>query len=88
MAETIQIRPGILEWREIEGEIVVVDTRSATYLAVSHSGAKLWPALLAGAQQEELVATLTAEFDLDAATATRDVVAFLETLGEQDLLVR
>src|SRR4051794_38311909 len=34
MAETLRLKPGALEWREIDGEVVVLDTRASKYLAV------------------------------------------------------
>lgn len=86
MSETFRLRGDQLEWREIEGEIVALDGRSSEYIAVNRTGAALWPDLLAGATREELVAKLTDSFDVDDATAGRDVDAFLDVLRERDLL--
>ena len=46
MSRSLRIRPGVVEWRQLEEEIVAVDTRQSTYMAVNRSGALLWPALL------------------------------------------
>jgi hypothetical protein len=86
MNDVFQLRGEQLEWREIEGEIVALDGRAAEYLAVNRTGAVLWPCLLAGSTREELVARLTESFDVDEASAERDVDAFLETLRERGLL--
>ena len=86
MSETFRLRGDQLEWREIEGEIVALDGRSSEYIAVNRTGAAIWPDLLAGATREGLVARLTDSFDVDEATAGRDVEEFLEVLRERDLL--
>jgi hypothetical protein len=86
MTGKVRLRPGILEWREIEGEVVAVDTRTATYLAVNRTGAALWPALVEGAARNDLVTILADEFQIDRVNAKADVDAFIGTLVEQDLL--
>jgi Coenzyme PQQ synthesis protein D (PqqD) len=83
---TLRIRAGALEWREAEGEIVALDLRTSTYLAVNRTGASLWPALIEGASREQLVATLEQGFEVDRARAERDLDAFLKLLRDQDLL--
>jgi hypothetical protein len=86
MTGKLKLRPGALEWRELDGEVVALDTRSSTYLAVSRSGAALWPALVDGATRDELVAGLLDRFVVDEATAAADVDAFVQALRDQDLL--
>jgi Coenzyme PQQ synthesis protein D (PqqD) len=85
--ERFKLRPDALEWREIEGEVVALDTRSSTYIAVNGSGATLWPALSGGATPTELAALLRDEFGIGAAQAASDVDSFLAALHHQDLLV-
>ena len=86
MTDRIRLRGEKLEWREIEGEIVALDGRASEYIAVNRTGAALWPDLLAGATREDLVARLVESFDVEEATAGRDVDAFLDVLRERDLL--
>jgi hypothetical protein len=86
MTEKLRLRSGVLEWREIEREIVAVDTRTATYLAVNRTGAALWPALVEGAEHEDLVTILVDEFEVDRASAKADVDAFIGMLTDQRLL--
>lgn len=86
MAGHVRIKPDIVEWREVEGEVVGIDTRSATYFAVNRTGALLWKDLLDGTSREKLVEKLQAEFSLDREAAERDVDAFIATLAEQDIL--
>jgi Coenzyme PQQ synthesis protein D (PqqD) len=86
MSETLRIRPGALEWREAEGEVVALDLRTSTYLAGNATAASLWPALIEGATREQLAATLEEKYGVDRARAERDLDAFLELLRDRDLL--
>jgi len=88
MNRELRIRPGSVEWRELEQEVVAVDTRRSIYMAVNRSGAILWPALLAGTTFDELVDRLSESYGLDRDAAQRDVDTFVRALDEQDLLER
>jgi hypothetical protein len=87
MTKTLRLRPDALEWRDIEGEVVAVDLRTATYLAVNPSGAMLWPALASGATRDELTNVLVDQFQLPRDQAATDVEAFVQMLEERDLLL-
>jgi hypothetical protein len=82
----MRIRSDVLEWREVEGEVVALDLRSNTYLAVNRTGAVVWPALVAGADRDALVRELTQTFDVSEPQAAADLDEFLAELSEQDLL--
>lgn len=57
-------------------------------LKVSDSGALLWKKLAdTGASREELLADLLAGYEVDVATATRDMDEFLNALRQAELLV-
>jgi hypothetical protein len=88
MTGQLRLRNKAIEWRQIEAEVVAVDTRKSVYMAVNRSGALLWPALVAGATREELVERLTHAFDIARGSAEADVDAFLRVLEEHDLLER
>jgi hypothetical protein len=86
VSERIRIRAGVVEWREVEGEVVALDLRNKTYLAVNRTGAAIWPALMSGADREELLALLLENFGVSQDEAAADLDAFLAELAEQDLL--
>jgi hypothetical protein len=86
VSERIQIREGAVEWRDVEGEVVALDLRSRTYLAVNRTGAAIWPALVSGADREELLALLLEAFSVSRDEAAADLDVFLAELAEQDLL--
>ena len=86
MTGTIRLRGEALEWREVDGEVVALDLRAATYFAVNHTGAAIWPRLVTGATHAELVTEIRERYDVADEDATRHVDAFLESLREKDLL--
>lgn len=55
-------------------------------MSVNETGAFLWHLLEAGAEKEELVKSLTKEYDVSAETAAKDVDAFLTKLRETGLI--
>ena len=84
--DAVRLRPGALEWRAVEGEVLAVDVQASEYLAINRTGAVLWPALVDGATPAELEKQLVRAFGIDEATAQRDVAAFLSTLRSRGLL--
>ena len=74
-------------WRELDGEIVALDTKESIYFAIGGFGTTLWPLLVSGASKQELVTEITSNFD-DAppAEAAADVDEFLTSLSELGLI--
>ena len=88
MSRRLRIRPGAVEWRRLEEEIVAVDARQSVYMAVNRSGSVLWPALLEGATREALIDRLVDTYGLERDDAERDIDLFVQALDDQDLLER
>jgi hypothetical protein len=88
MNETIRLRDELIEWREIDGEIVALDRGAGEYIAVTGSGAALWPLLVAGTTTTALAEALTSRFDVEQATAGEDVERFVQALAARGLLER
>ena len=83
---TLRLREHGLNWREIDGEVVVLDIERSHYLNLNPTGCVLWLMLADGATEAGLVQRLTEEFDIDQQTAHRDVEAFLTACRENDLI--
>jgi hypothetical protein len=75
-----------IAWREIDGEIVLLDLTGSAYYTVSRSGLVLWPAVVEGSTAAELTDRLAQSFSLDRETAARDVGEFLQALANEGLL--
>ena len=83
---TLTLRAEAVDWREVDGQVVVLDRAGSVYLAVNAAGAALWPAIVAGATRPQLVRILLDTFDVERARAEADVDAFVATLRERRLL--
>lgn len=82
----VRLRDGSLEWRLVEGEVVLLDGERAEFLAVNRTGAALWTLLVGGASRDELAAALVERFEVEAVDAAADVDRFLSALAERQLL--
>jgi hypothetical protein len=83
---TLRLREEGLNWREIDGEVVVLDVERSHYLNLNATGCVLWLLLAEGATQRQLVDKLIEEFDVDEPTACDDVETFLTSCRDNGLL--
>lgn len=86
----MKIKPDFI-LKNIAGAYVVIPLRSAAVnfnavIKLSETGAFLWEKLSKGAEKDELVQALLAEYDVDEATASADVDRFISKLKEADLV--
>lgn len=76
--------------REVAGQIVVIpsgDTMDLNMMiTLNETGRFLWERLEQGAEEGELVSDLLAEYEVDEATATAHVKAFIQKLQDNDFL--
>jgi hypothetical protein len=82
----ITLKQDDVHWREIDGEVIALETRTSRYVATNGSGTVLWRALLAGTTREGLADALVDEYGIDRERAVADADRFLDTLVELDLL--
>ncbi len=75
-----------LIWREVDGQVIVLDKRTWSYLSINDSGACLWREIARGATQAELIARLQEAYELDEQRATRDVDAFVSMMQAHGML--
>lgn len=73
------VRQQDLSWREVDGEVVVLDLASSTYFSLNGSGAVLWGALVDGADTDALAQLLVERYGLAPDVAAVDAAAFLES---------
>lgn len=88
MPETpvLSLRADGLSWKEIDGEVVVLDVEEAVYISLNPSGSRLWKRLATGATAEALIEELVDAFEVDRSTAAVDVDGFLEICRRHRLL--
>lgn len=82
----MRLRSTDLTWREIDGDLVILDLRSSTYLTTNASGAVLMKELIQDRTQTDLVELLMSSFDISRSEAEADVESFLTALSAGGLL--
>lgn len=82
----LQLRTEEITWKQIDEEIVALDSRKGEYLAFNNSGALLWTALVSGATREQLVKILVDAYRIDPDRAAADAEDFVSSLTERGLL--
>lgn len=82
----MRLRENGMSSRQVGGDVVILDMENSRYLTVGGSGAFLFDLLHVERDRDELVRALCDEFDVDEATAGRDVDAFLTELSSAGLL--
>lgn len=78
-------------WREVDGEVVLLNVVTGQYFGLDPVGSEVWILLQSagakGSNLDTLCAMVTARFEVDSATAERDLTALLNELLTQQLLV-
>ena len=83
----MKIKEGFI-LHEIAGNYVVIGVLQNGLTTVNEVGAFLWEKLEKGATEEELLAAVLAEYDVDAETAKADIKEFLDKLDHHKILER
>jgi hypothetical protein len=71
---------------ELEGEAVILSLADGVYYGLDGVGARVWELLREPRAIAELTDAVVAEFEVDAATAERDLLALLGELAERRLV--
>ena len=82
----LKLRETDLHWREIDGEIIGLETRGSRYVAANGAGAVLWRALIGGTTREGLADELVRAYGIDRGRALADADRFVDELAAQGLL--
>ena len=71
---------------DMNGEIVVLDLKSGTYYGMDAVGAKVWSVIEQPASLTSIVDAVMAEYEVDAETCERDVLAFINRMKAAGLV--
>ena len=82
----LRLKETDLHWREIDGEIIALETRGSRYVAANSAGSVLWRALVGGTTRDGLADELVRTYGIERERAEADVAHFLGALVEQGLL--
>ncbi len=82
----VRLREGAVSWREVDGEVIVLDLETSDYLGVNASGTVLWLLLAGGTTAAAMRRALVERFGIGAEQAATDVEAFLAAARSRRLL--
>ncbi|MNF93726.1 Coenzyme PQQ synthesis protein D (PqqD) [compost metagenome] len=71
----------------MNGETVMMSIESGKYYNLGDIGGRIWSLIEAPTNIEALVGTLTNEYDVSVADCEAEVIAFLENLAKEQLIV-
>ena len=82
----VEPAPDVL-FQEIEGEMVLLDTKAERYYALDDVGTRFWELLSEHRDLEPAVTAMLDEFAVDEATLRADLTTLLEELDAAGLVV-
>ena len=73
---------------DLSGEVVILGMRDGIYYGVDNAGARIWSLLQQPMRLSSVVEALVAEFDVETAQCSADVLAFVGALEAKGLVAR
>ena len=73
-------------WRDLEGEIVILNLTSGVYFSVDGVGTRIWILMSQQVAPEEMICTLVREFDVEEPQLRRDLESLVRDLISQGLI--
>jgi len=72
---------------EIDGETVMMSIENGRYYGLDLIGSHIWDLIKSPIKVADLINTLLEKYDVDGDTCQRDVLAFLNDLNQDNILV-
>jgi hypothetical protein len=85
-AARFQLRLDEVVWREVNGEVIVLEMGSGNYLNLNGSAGALWMALVEPVSVADLVGLLDETSSVSEEQVEADVRAFLDDLSQRSLV--
>ena len=82
----LRLDPTSVAWRDVEGEVVVIDLKNSEFFSLNDAAQGLWPLLHRGTTNTELVQALVERYDVDLVRAESDVRGLLVQLRQRGFL--
>lgn len=82
-----RVRPTVAH-RELEGQILILSADDPALWTMNESGRFIWRRLVKGTAISTIIKAFRREFRIPAEDASRDVVAFLESLEKRRIIAR
>jgi hypothetical protein len=72
---------------DMDGEKVMLNVKNGKYYNLGEVGGEIWSALVSPVTVKRIVETIQEIFEVSAELAEQDVVAFVQSLLDEDLVV-
>jgi len=82
------IDPNKVIWRNIDGEIIILNLDSGHYYTLNKTGSIIWNAFVEKKTPQEVVAKLTDRFKISPKIAKEDVSNLIAMLQKEDLILK
>jgi coenzyme PQQ synthesis protein D (PqqD) len=73
-------------WRDLEGEIVILNLTSVVYFSVDGVGTRIWILMSEQVTTEDIIRKLISEFDVEEAQLRSDMESLVKDLAGQGLI--
>ena len=73
-------------WRDLDGEIVILNLTSGVYFSVDGVGTRIWTLISEQVATEEIIGKLISEFDVEETRLRNDMEALFQELASQGLI--
>jgi hypothetical protein len=87
MAQAIKVHPSVV-FTELEDAAVLLHLDTKRYFTLNSTGVAIWQAIVAGKDQNEIVAALAAEYAATHEQLSASVARLLSELEKAELIVR
>ena len=77
-----------ISWRDIKGELIVLQLASGEYFSFNEIGRLAWLALAEQKSIKQVIEAVVAEYDVSLAQAETDVVDFVQGLLSNKLFIQ
>lgn len=74
-----------LTWRDLNGELVVLNSKNGDYHIFNKVGRVIWLAVAEKKSDDEIKALVIDEFDIDSKTALNDIRNFIKDMTHRNL---
>lgn len=82
----VAINPSVI-YRELSGEIVLLNLQSGVYYGLDAVGSRVWQLLMESRGIDDVCATLREEYDVSADTVRADVERLVGELTDKGLVI-
>ncbi len=79
---------GSAQWKEMEGQAVILDPRNSQVVRLNELGARIWKQINGINTLEEIAASLEKEYNVPRRKAEKDTLDFVCKLFERELIVK